>query len=95
MDDPATMKRFKDELKATYVFVPDPDGKIVALYDVKSPMSMAKRYTFVVGQDRKIVDVQTGSDAIDPSKSIAACPVHKGKAPPADAKKPEGPKKGS
>jgi peroxiredoxin len=78
MDDAETMKKFKAELKAPYAFIPDPEGKIVALYDVKMPvMSMANRYSFVVGEDRKVVKVQSGKDALDPAEAIAACPLKK------------------
>jgi len=79
MDDADTLKKFKAELKAPYAFIPDPEGKVVALYDVKMPvMSLANRYSFVVGEDRKIVKVQSGKDALDPAEAIAACPI-KGK----------------
>ncbi len=38
---------------------------------------VAKRITFVVGTDRKILHIEEGSDALDPSGSIASCPLHK------------------
>ncbi len=80
MDDGETLKKFKTELKAPYSFIPDPEGKIVAQYDVKMPaVSMAKRYSFVVGPDRKVIKVQSGADAVDPSEAIAACPLKKKK----------------
>jgi len=76
MDDAETMKKFKAELKAPYSFIADPDGKIVALYDVKMPaMPIASRTSFVVGDDRKILKVQSGKDAVDPADAIASCPV--------------------
>jgi peroxiredoxin Q/BCP len=83
MDDVAKMKEFKASLKATYVFLPDPDGKVVKLYDVKMPLlPAASRTTFVVNPDGKIADIKSGSDAIDPGGSLQACPLHK----PAPAK---------
>ena len=78
MDDRETLQRFKSELKAPFPFVPDPDGKLVGLFDVKMPvMSMAQRYSFVIGEGRKILKVQTGSDAVNPADAIAACPIRK------------------
>jgi len=78
MDDKDTLKRFKTELKAPFTFIPDPEGKVVGLYDVKTPMvSFAKRYSFVVGQDRKIIKIQSGQDAVNPDEAIAACPLKK------------------
>lgn len=89
MDDKETLKKFKESLKAQFAFVPDPDGKIVNAYDVKVPvLSFANRYTFVVGEGRKVLEVQSGKDAIDPSKAVAACPLHKAAATPAPAKSP-------
>jgi peroxiredoxin Q/BCP len=77
-DDLETMKKWKAELKAPYSFIADPDAKIVKLYDVKIPVvGLANRYTFVVGQDGKVMDVKTGSDAIAVEGSIQACPLHK------------------
>jgi peroxiredoxin len=78
MDDAPTMKKFKESLKADYQMVPDPQGKIVAAYDVRGgmgPIQFANRFTFVIGQDGKVLQVQSGSDAIDPGGAIKACPL--------------------
>ncbi|MBE4751841.1 redoxin domain-containing protein [Corallococcus sp. ZKHCc1 1396] len=80
-DDAETLARFKAELKAPFAFIPDPDGKVVAAYDVKMPVvTVSKRYTFVVGEDRKVLKVDEGKDAIDPTGAIVACPLRKGAA---------------
>lgn len=77
-DDAATLKRFKESLKAPYAFVPDPDGRLIKLFDVKMPvLSMAQRHTFVIGEGRKVLKVQSGGDAIDPGGAVAACPVRR------------------
>jgi peroxiredoxin Q/BCP len=76
MDKANVSKEFKDSLKAPFTFIPDPEGKLVKLYDVKLPVvSMAQRATFVVGKDLKVLDVQVGQDALDPTKALAACPL--------------------
>lgn len=78
MDDLETQRRFKAELKAPFPFVADPEGKLVNLYDVKmAVVSYAQRYTFVVGEDRKILKVESGSDAIDPDAAIKSCPIRR------------------
>ena len=83
MDEPEKLAAFKADLKAPFTFIADPDGKVVNLYDVKTPIvSLAKRYTFVIGPDRKILKIQSGGDAIDPDAAIVACPLRK----PATAK---------
>lgn len=80
MDDVETQKKFKQSLKAPFSFVSDPEGKVVNLYDVKAPLlSLAQRYTFVVGEDRKILKIESGSDAINPEGAIQACPVRRTK----------------
>jgi thioredoxin-dependent peroxiredoxin len=78
MDDAATLKKFKESLKAPFAFVADPEGKVVKAYDVKTPVvSFAQRYTFVIGEGRKILKVETGKDAIDPEGAVVACPLRK------------------
>lgn len=78
MDDKETLVRFKESLKAPFAFIPDTDAKLTTLYDVKMPvLSVANRYTFVIDEERKIVKVESGKDAIDPSGAITSCPIHK------------------
>lgn len=73
-DDAETSKRFRESLKAPYHFVADDKATVVKLFDVKVFIfTMAKRVTFVVGPGRKILSVQEGSDAIDPSGAVTAC----------------------
>ena len=88
MDDAETLKKFKESLKAPFAFVADPDGKVVKAYDVKTPVvSFAQRYTFVIGEGRKILKVESGKDAIDPDAAVAACPLRKpGSTPDAGAR---------
>lgn len=75
------MAKFKESLKAQFPFIPDPDARLTKLYDVKVPvMSLANRYTFVIGEDRKVLKVESGKDAIDPNGAIVSCPLRKPKA---------------
>jgi thioredoxin-dependent peroxiredoxin len=77
-DDEETMQRFRADLKAPFEFLPDPDGKLIALYDVKMPaLNLAKRRTFVLDSALKILRIDDGSAALDPSTAIAACPLKK------------------
>ena len=72
---------FKKEMKASWTFVADSEGKITELYDVKMPIFMiAKRRTFVIGQDGVIAAVHEGDDAIQSDvslKSLNACTAPK------------------
>ena len=78
MDSPEVLRKFKADLKAPFAFVSDEQGKLVKAYDVKAAvLSFAQRYTFVVGEGRKILSVTSGKDAVDPSAAVAACPPRK------------------
>ena len=75
-DDVETSKRFRESLKAPYQFVADDKATVVKLFDVKVFLfTIAKRITYVVGAGRKILSVQEGSDAIDPSGAVTACSI--------------------
>jgi peroxiredoxin Q/BCP len=57
-DSVGSHKKFADTYKLNFTLVADPDGKIVAAYDAKMPVvSMAKRVSFLIGLDGKIVHV--------------------------------------
>lgn len=73
-DEVETSKRFRESLQAPYHFVADEKARVVKLFEVKAfLLTIAKRVTFVVGPGRKILSVQEGSDAIDPSGAVTAC----------------------
>jgi peroxiredoxin Q/BCP len=40
-------------------------------------VGLANRATYVVGQDGLVKEIITGSDAIDPARSISACAAGK------------------
>lgn len=74
------MAKFKESLKAQFPFIPDPDAKLTNLYEVKTPvLKLANRYTFVIGEERKVLKVESGKDAIDPNGAIVSCPLRKPK----------------
>ena len=63
-DTVASHKKFAEEYKLNFTLVADPDGKIIAAYDVKMPVvSMSKRVSFLIGLDGNIVHV---TDAMNP-----------------------------
>lgn len=90
-DDVETQKRFRESLKAPYHFVADEKAELVKLFDVKVFLfTISKRVTFVVGPGRKILSIQEGSDAIDPSGAVTACSIK----PPDSLKYLTGPEDG-
>lgn len=67
-------KAFKASLKAPYHFVGDEKGELVKQYEVKTfLLPISRRITFVVGEGRKVLAVQEGNDALDPSGAVTAC----------------------
>lgn len=45
-------------------------------------LALAQRFTFVIDEGRRIVKVESGSDAIDPKGAITSCPIRKKAAAP-------------
>ena len=63
-DSADSHKKFIAQYNLNFTLLADPEGKIVDLYDVKMPMmKMAKRVSFLIGTDGKIVHV---TDAMSP-----------------------------
>ena len=78
-DDLETLKRFKAETKAQFALLSDRDGAIAKEYVGLMPIpgtKLAKRANIVIGEDRKVKEVVSGKDAIDPTSAIASCPSH-------------------
>ena len=64
MDDAATNKKFAESVEADYVILSDPDKKVAAAYGVLHPeRPMAQRWTFYIGPDGRILDIDTSVNA--------------------------------
>ena len=86
-DDQETLKEYKASLRASFPFVPDPDGRLMELFDVKYPLfNISARYSFVIGTGRKVIEVFSGSDAVAAQKALDAC-GRPGKSEPLEAAK--------
>lgn len=63
-DSSESHKKFIEKYNLNFPLIADPDGKIIALYDVKMPVvSMSKSVSFLIGLDGKIVHV---TDSMSP-----------------------------
>jgi peroxiredoxin Q/BCP len=63
-DSVESHKKFAEKYDLNFTLVSDPDGKIIAMYDVKMPlMPMSKRVSFLIGLDGKIIHM---TDAMNP-----------------------------
>jgi peroxiredoxin Q/BCP len=76
VDGVDTLKRFKDENRLPYPLLSDEGGKVARQYGgTVAVLGLANRTTFVLDQDGTVKEIVSGSDAINPSGAIAACPL--------------------
>ena len=69
-----TLAHWKKELNVSYPMLSDHMRKVSELYGVLIPeMGIANRTTFIVDTDGKIVDIQEGKAALDPTGAETAC----------------------
>lgn len=58
VDTPAENKKFAESLRAKYPILSDPDRKAALAYGVvNSPRDFARRWTFIIGMDGKILHI--------------------------------------
>jgi peroxiredoxin Q/BCP len=57
VDDPETNTKFAKEVEADYPILSDPDKKTAAAYGVLGQAGYASRWTFYIGPDGKILDI--------------------------------------
>jgi len=69
----ATLGHWAKELDTAYPLLSDHDRKVSQEYGVLLPVGLANRVTFVIDTDGKIVDIQEGNAAIDPTGAETAC----------------------
>jgi glutaredoxin-dependent peroxiredoxin len=84
MDSPFSNFAFAQQNGVTFPLLGDWGGAVTKQYgllekrDVQGvPMEVARRATFLIGKDGKIVETSVDSEAVDPSKIVAACERHK------------------
>ena len=77
-----SLARFKKDLNADFPMLSDHMRKVSELYGVLAPaMGIANRATFVIDTDGKIVNIEEGKAALDPSGAETACTRIKKKGP--------------
>jgi len=76
-DKHATQAKFRAAIGAEFSFVSDSKGALMSLFGVKLPVvKLAKRATFVIGKERKILHVETGKAAIGTDGAAEACSLY-------------------
>lgn len=74
-DDVETQRKFKEQYALPFPLLSDADGKVARKYGGVVPIvGVANRVTFVIGRDGTVKEIVTGAEAIDPTRSVAACP---------------------
>ena len=71
MDDLETQTKFAESLGLPFPLLADPEGKVARAYGVAGD-GYAKRVTFVIDTDGRLLEVLEGPDALDPTAAFAA-----------------------
>jgi peroxiredoxin len=70
----ATLNHWSKELNATFPMLSDYKRVVMRQYGVLGEQSfLANRATFVIDMDGKIVSIEEGNSAIDPTGAVTAC----------------------
>ena len=57
VDDAETNRKFAESLEADYPILSDPEKKAAAAYGVLGPHGVARRWTFYIGPDGRILHI--------------------------------------
>src|SRR5215831_1571458 len=78
MDSAFANKAFADQVGVTFPLLSDWGGEVTHQYGIYvDKYKAARRVNFLIGKDGKILEEQIDSEAIDPTKIVAACERHK------------------
>ena len=78
MDSPYANKAFAEQIGVTFPLLSDWGGEVTRRYGIYvDRYKAARRVNFLIGKDGKILEEQIDSEAIDPTKIVAACERHK------------------
>jgi len=73
VDDPETNKRFADSLDLDYPILSDPDKAVAAAYGVlNEERGVARRWTFYIGKDGRILFVDRNVSPQTAGQDVAA-----------------------
>ena len=87
MDSPFANKAFADQTGVTFPLLSDIGGKVSTEYGLykeydkfNTKIPGARRATYLIDTDGKVVEMQIDSEAIDPTKTVTMCALRKPKA---------------
>jgi peroxiredoxin (alkyl hydroperoxide reductase subunit C) len=74
MDSPFANKAWAQQIGVTFPLLSDMGGDVTKEYGVYEPKyKAARRITYVIDKDGKVVEMQKDSDAIDPTSVVTSC----------------------
>ena len=74
MDSPFANKAWAQQIGVTFPLLSDMGGDISKEYGVYNPSyKAARRVTYLIDKDGKVVEMQKDRDAIDPTEVVTSC----------------------
>ncbi len=78
MDSPYSNKAWADQIGVTFPLLSDWGGDTTKKYGLYSPAyKAARRATFLIGKDGKVLEVHLDKQALDPHNVVQACERHR------------------
>ena len=78
MDSPFSNKAWAQQINVTFPLLSDWGGDVTRQYGLYNPKyKAARRVNYLIDKDGKVVEMQLGSDAIEPTKTVEACEARK------------------
>ncbi len=72
-DKPEKNKKFAESLDLDFPILSDPDGTVAEAYGVRMPLvGVASRWTFYIGKDGRLLDVDRKVKAATHGRDVAA-----------------------
>jgi peroxiredoxin len=80
MDSPFSNKAWAEKINISFPLLSDWGGDVVRKYGIYNPKyKAARRVNYLIDKDGKVLEMQLDSEAIDPTKIVNICEVHKTK----------------
>ena len=80
MDNPFANKVFADQNGVTFPLLSDIDGKVIREYGIykeydqfHTKIPAARRATYLINKNGRVIAMQLDTDAVDPTKTVRAC----------------------
>jgi peroxiredoxin Q/BCP len=71
VDDAETNRRFAESLGADFPILADPSKDVARAYGVLGPLGVARRWTYYIGPDRRVLHVDTTIAAGTAGRDVA------------------------